>query len=782
MAAVPLVNPGFETGDLTGWTAPAGVVTTVDTYKVYAGTYSCNFYSGSPGVVDLEQTDSTVIWEGVQITASCHYRQGAASDGHNTGQIVMKWYDGSDAFIGEAVGNVVKKSGGNNTSSVTATAPSGAAGVRLGLRLNKNRGDSCGCDDFKWDLAVTAEVTLTFPTNGSAYNPGDSVPFRCTVTTGVPVTSVEYIATDTNTAVPTSVGVSTTAPYNINYSALPTASYSVVAKATLTNGTVITSAPNIMTIGAPPAPDTREYKASNAYTYLIASNFAGIANAVPSTARVVGMKTIIDYNVKALIRSKDKGVDDPTVARYQAAFDMVPSLTFETILLDNDGASYTATGSTMTGQGAITRSDFLVGEDGTSDGKRWTVLQSDAKQVEVGAEDELFGTGLLAASDFFVKSIGVRAYPNLAPKPSYADTGDACFRINLDKLRIQVYFDPGSVEYYFVSPDQTKVIKGKLVHFCVDKGDFRTGDAEGTLQFEYVLELKDGTQKYIGPDWTIHSEYPPTDANRIADVVPSELNDTVGMDYNGLPTQAEIVANNSRYEFISHNFYGDKDWDAIYGVNGVDKAFSYNGDWFYKICTIPDAEKDKPRHVAHHHQHLALGFEDRVDISVVGQPYNYSGFDGASSWAIGDKVTGLLPLSGTILGIFANRSIWGLSGTTVDNFATQVLVPAIGAIEYTIVDMGYPVYANAYGIYTLAQTQQYGDYLGTPMSVDVSPWLRPRLIKAGNSAIGTVVAWPVRSKNQYKLCFKDGYILTMTINAGQQAAPTFSRQRYDITS
>ena len=346
---------------------------------------------------------------------------------------------------------------------------------------------------------------------------------------------------------------------------------------------------------------------------------------------------------------------------------------------------------------------------------------------------------------------------------------------------MRVYFDAGSATYYFASPDKTQVLEAELVSATVESGNLTTSDASGVLQLKPELTIKDGTQTYIGDDWTIHAAYPPTAANQIGTVADRATEDGVGMSYNGLPSQAAIVENRSRYMFITSNFYGDEALTSIYGANGVGRAFAYNGDFFYYIQDHPDASKDKPRHVAYHHAHLALGYkEGRVDISVIGQPYNFSGLDGASSWALGDAVVGLLPLSGMILGSFCQNSIWGISGTTVDNFATQIISPKMGAIEYTVADMGFPVYANAYGIYTLAQTQQYGDYLGTPMSKDVSPWLRPRLVRKNTSDKEVVVAWPVRTKNQYKIAFADGYIMSMTINGGMQAAPTFSLQQYTL--
>lgn len=274
--------------------------------------------------------------------------------------------------------------------------------------------------------------------------------------------------------------------------------------------------------------------------------------------------------------------------------------------------------------------------------------------------------------------------------------------------------------------------------------------------------------------YTVHTHFPPTDENKIADV-----NST--MTYNGLPIYADLYFARTKSKFITANFYGDERMNSMFGVNGVDRAYSYNGEYFYKIYTQPEADLDRPRHVAYHHGHLALGYkEGRVDISVAGEPWNFSGVDGASSWGIGDSVTGMIPLSGTILGIFCDNSITGLSGTTVDNFATQVISPRMGALEYTVVDMGFPVYANSYGIYTLSQTQEYGDYLGTPLSQDISPWLRPRLTIDDNKPAGVNLAYPVRSKNQYRLSFTDGYILTMTMNFGQQGAPTFSKHKYTL--
>ena len=776
--AAPLINPGFEDGNLTGWAATSGVVVS-NAPHVFSGTYAAHIPDGTTGVYELVQTTKLPAYASLTFQATAYYEQGSAPANTNVGNIFARWYDDDDNLLGQQNGNLVTSSRTGpdwKGSTVNAAYITGATKVAIGWYVNKNRTQSVHIDQFSWTYPDLPVIDLVYPINNSTYASGDEVPFRVEIPSGMEVASVTYRATNIATTAVTAIGPATESPWGTNYSALPAATYSVVARVTFTNGYVADSDAHTLIIGTPPAPDTREYKASNSYTNLVAKNFVGIASAIPPTARVVGMETVVDYYLQALIRSKDLGVSDPVVARYSAAFEMVPNVSFETVLLEDNNTSYTAVGGSASTTKQVLQSDFSVTEDGTSEGKRWTVLEGDPQQVVIGSSTDLFGLDFMTASEFTTKALGLRFYPNLAAKPDYADSGDACFRVNLDKLRIQIYFDAGSVEYYFVSPDGTQVIKGRLAAAYVDSGAFANGDASGIMQLASDLEIVEGTSRTIQDDWTIHSAYPADEANQIGVV-------SADMSYNGLPTYGEVTENRSRYQFISANFYGDLTYDSIYGVNGVDRAFSYNGDFFYKIHTQSDAEKDKPRHVEFYHTHLALGYgEGRVDVSVVGEPYNFNGADGASSWAIGDSVVGLQNLSGTMLGIFCRKSIHGLAGTTVDNFATAVLSPKIGAVEYTVTDMGFPVYANAYGIYTLAQTEKYGEYLGTPMSQDVSPWLRKRLVRKSISPREVVVAWPVRAKNQYRLAFKDGYVLTMTMNNGLQEAPTFSQQKYFVDS
>lgn len=778
-------NPGFELGD-SGWdkganvtigTSVPGLSTTARTGSYFAGCHSST--GGSYETYVWNQNKAGVI-AGQAVTARC-WGSGSGKDG-NAIAVRLEWTDESGGVLLTSVGEETpwNSPAGWYESTVSAVAPTGAAYVRIGAFMRVRANGGVWVDDFSWSYTNNRTVELTSPAASATYVEGSNVKLAVTITGSSPqIIKVEYLDG-------TEVIASTATPnYGYNINTLAVGTHVITANVYLSDGTTLTTAAHTITVAAyVPPPVKREFKASNSYAYLITGGFYGLTAGMPATALVTGVEVELDYKLSLLVRSKDLDIDDPLGSTANVIFDITNGGSVETILLTKDSTSYTKVGSAVVTDVPIDLIDFTQTETGLiSDNKKWTVFTSTDKHVTTGSAETLYGQAPIPAADFVNNFIGLRFYPNLNAIPDYADSGDACVRFQIDQLRVRVYFDAGSVEYYFVNPAETEIIKGSLVNSYVFTGDFKTADASGVLELKPELVVVAGGTALIGKDWTVHSGNPPTSANKIADVKESVDNIGQGFAYNGLPTYAEVVDKRSRYQFITNNFYGDPALDSMYGVNGSSRAFTYNNNFFHFIFTQPDATLDKPRHVSHHHSHLALGYQEgRVDISVIGEPYNYSGVEGASSWAIGDSVVGLLPLSGALLGIFCKKSIWGISGTTVDNFTTQIISPKLGAIEYTIADMGFPVYANIYGIYTLSQTSQYGDFAGTPMSQMVSPWLRPRLVRSANSNYEVVTAWPVRSKNQYKLAFADGNVLTMTMNYGDQGAPTFSKQRYFLAT
>lgn len=342
-------------------------------------------------------------------------------------------------------------------------------------------------------------------------------------------------------------------------------------------------------------------------------------------------------------------------------------------------------------------------------------------------------------------------------------------------VRVTVYFTTTITEYYFWNGVDD--VTAKITDVFVTDGAWEDDDAVGYLQVADIEPVGAATRNHIALGDKIRTS--PGGAGLLV----ADIKNTAGaVAYNGLATLAELEEYNSRYKMITANFFADENFESLYGVSGARRAFTYDGFYFNTIFTQGEADKDRPRHVTAHQFHLALGYRaGAVLLSVAGQPRNFLGIEGASEVDTGDPVTGFAKMNGTTLGIFCKDSIHGLVGTSPDNFSLSVLSPYEGAIEYTVVDVGKPIYCSYRGISLFDQTAAYGDFSGARLSYAVTPWLAPRLqgtispVGTVAAASGPVVAIACRTTNQYRLYFGDGYRLTMTL-AGAEQQPMFTIQ------
>lgn len=326
--------------------------------------------------------------------------------------------------------------------------------------------------------------------------------------------------------------------------------------------------------------------------------------------------------------------------------------------------------------------------------------------------------------------------------------------------------------YYFESSAGNS-IQAVLQDYYIVSGSFAGGNAVVRLQVRKPTANAGTHDLRITTSDDMYLEAATT--TKLGDI-------TVSSVLNYLPGVPELTTSSSRYLFRTSNFYAADAMDAFYGVTGASRALVFLDGYFTFIYTQADDDLDQPRHVEAHHLHLCLGYQSgSVLISVVGEPTNFDGLLGASEVACGDRITGLLELSGTTLGVFCEESIWGITGNTVDNFQLQVIAPNTGCIEYTLVDCGMPVYMDNRGVSMLETSANYGDFLGQRLSSPVSPWLLPRCRRGTigiHNTSGVSFAIPVRAKNQYRIFFNDGEILTMTFVVGMENPVAFTYQRY----
>lgn len=257
-----------------------------------------------------------------------------------------------------------------------------------------------------------------------------------------------------------------------------------------------------------------------------------------------------------------------------------------------------------------------------------------------------------------------------------------------------------------------------------------------------------------------------------------------------VPGSAKLREADSRYQFMSYNFYASEDRNAIYGVSGAGPAFVYDGENLDFIYTGVERSSDKPRHLAAHQGRLALGYSwGEVYLSSSTSPKEFDAVTLASSHGFGDRITGLMPLSGLALAVFTESSIGLINGAALDSEGTgveqRVISAKSGAIEYTVQNLGdKPIFADFRGISTIETTEQYGDFASGRKSYDVTPWLARRLQRKSGTEVTdqTVVnSVVVRHKNQYRLFFADGYVLTLTL-FGAELTPMCTIQRYWLNS
>lgn len=345
-------------------------------------------------------------------------------------------------------------------------------------------------------------------------------------------------------------------------------------------------------------------------------------------------------------------------------------------------------------------------------------------------------------------------------------------RIDVIYAKVTVYYTATVSNYYFWngSDDVTADITG----YFVSDGDWTTNDASGTVQLTNIQPHSTANRRTINDDDEVRTD--PGGAGLLIATINGDIT------FNGLDTLQDIEDANSRYEIITANFYADTEFEAMYGVSGAGRAWSYDGFYFDRIFTQDDATKDKPRHITDHQFHLALGYDSgAVLLSALGDPQDFNGVNGAAEIDTADPVHGFSKMQGTVLGVFCKKSIQGIVGTSIDNFSLTVLSPYEGAIEYTVLDIGKPVYCSYRGISFYEQTAAYGSFAGARLSTPITPWLLPRLqgtitpIGTTASSFGPVCAVACRTKNQYRLYFGDGYRLTMTLT-GPDQQPQFTFQ------
>lgn len=216
-------------------------------------------------------------------------------------------------------------------------------------------------------------------------------------------------------------------------------------------------------------------------------------------------------------------------------------------------------------------------------------------------------------------------------------------------------------------------------------------------------------------------------------------------------------------EFVNANFSGSTDTLKMYGADGVNTAFEFDGTNYIPIRT--GMTTDTPSHIAFHRNYLILSFLGSLQISSIADPYMWSIVTGAAEIGMGDEITAILPQTGDSQGasmsVFTKNRTSILYGTSTANFALINSVTGLGYRAKTVQPVGSNTYGlTARGIHSLVTTLNYGDFDFLSLSFLIQPLL--------DRKFGTETASnTLRAKNQYRIYFSDGTALVCGLTGEQ---------------
>ena len=237
------------------------------------------------------------------------------------------------------------------------------------------------------------------------------------------------------------------------------------------------------------------------------------------------------------------------------------------------------------------------------------------------------------------------------------------------------------------------------------------------------------------------------------------------MSLSGIQTQITLAphtASTTKFEFEERNFYGQASTNRVYGCDGVNKAFEFDGEILVPITT--GAAVDKPTHLATHKGFLFLSIGSSIIHSAPGLPYCFAALENAGELATGGDITGLISMPGgtntATLGVTTRTNTLILYGTGPSDWNLTPYNTGTGARDWTLQNMSQTYVFDDRGVQSIQATLQYGNFDQSTLTNQVLPFINERINKVTCATL-------CRRKSQYRIFFDDGYALFITIVNGK---------------
>ena len=223
-------------------------------------------------------------------------------------------------------------------------------------------------------------------------------------------------------------------------------------------------------------------------------------------------------------------------------------------------------------------------------------------------------------------------------------------------------------------------------------------------------------------------------------------------------SSAITLSPSGSYEFANSNFMNPGGSERMYGVDGVNRGFEFDGTVFAPIAT--GMATDTPDHLIIHEQHLMFAFGSSHQISGINAAFTWTVLAGASEIITDGMITGYQTQpgqqgNGALLVSTRNR-MYVLYGVSSADFNLVEYREEVGAYAGTLQTLARTLFLHDQGITDIAAVQAFGNFKHGTLSTKVQT-----LINSKRSLVTTSCI--VRDKNQYRLFFSDKTAVYVTM-------------------
>lgn len=233
-------------------------------------------------------------------------------------------------------------------------------------------------------------------------------------------------------------------------------------------------------------------------------------------------------------------------------------------------------------------------------------------------------------------------------------------------------------------------------------------------------------------------------------------------------------AGNARHSTIETNFYGNENRRAIYGVDGYNDPYVFDGT---NLMFFDNTMPTKPQFIEEHRNHLFLAYPGgSIQNSSTGLPMVWSVRSGASELGIGDDPTGMASNGNNTLAITAKSSVHIITGTSDLDWNVRVIASDATTVDRTLAGIGgQTLFLDYSGVnWLLPAPPTFQDYT----TQQISRTVRKTIEKKAPSA---VFALAIPSKSQYRLFFDDKTALVASFYANKLVGWSMCKYAHQMT-